>query len=147
MLKSLDLNGAWKIRYTDGQRGKRDSGEGPIVDPALWLDAVVPGEIHLDLMRAGLIGDVARDLNFLSARWIEEYLWTYRRDFDAPAEALRGRAWLVFDALDLVATVYLNGGEIARHANVFYPCRVDVTGKLRAGTNHLAVQIESGLFD
>ena len=56
------------------------------------------------------------------------------------------RAWLVFDQLDLAATVMLNGAEIARHCNVFYPCRVEVTGKLRATGNVLAVHVEGGLM-
>ena len=71
------------------------------------------------------------------ARWVEECFWSYRRFFHAPAEALKGRSWLLFEGLDLTATIVLNGQEIAKHNNSFYPCRVEVTGKLKPGRNRI----------
>ncbi|OPZ24538.1 MAG: Exo-beta-D-glucosaminidase precursor [Lentisphaerae bacterium ADurb.BinA184] len=148
MLKSLPLNGTWKVRWTDGQRGRTQYAERDHTDPVRYLDAEVPGEIHLDLMRAGLIGDPRVGVNCLAARWVEECIWSYRREFEAPAAALKAkRVWLDFRGLDLVATVVLNGQEVGRHHNSFYPCRLEVTGKLRAGRNVLAVHVEGGLFD
>ena len=97
-------------------------------------------------MRAGLLDDPNRGLNVLKARWVEEMIWFYRRTFTAPALAAGERAWLVFEGLDLAAVVYLNGEEVGRHANAFYPCRIDVTDALRAGENTLLVQLEAGLY-
>ncbi len=88
----------------------------------------------------------ATGLNALSARWVEEMIWFYRRTFDAPALAPGERAWLVFDRLELAAVVWLNGEEVGRHANAFYPCRIDVTDRLHAGENVLLVGVEAGLF-
>ena len=102
--------------------------------------------MHLDALKAGWIEEPTLGTNCLAARWIEENLWSYRRTFDVPAEALQGRVWLYFEGLDLAATIVLNGVEIGRHHNAFYPCRVEVTGCLRAGANLLTVHIESGLF-
>ena len=51
----------------------------------------------------------------------------------------------MFEGLDYQAIIYLNGEEIGRHANAHRPCRLEVTGRLRAGRNLLAVVVESGL--
>ncbi len=146
-LDTCDLGGEWQTRWFDGQRGGQQHLRNDAdFNPHRWMPARVPGEIHLDLMRAGLIDDVYTGMGSLSARWVEECQWTFRREFDAPAAAVSGHVWLVFERLELVARILLNGEEIAVHANAFTPCRVDVAGKLRPGRNVLAVHLESGLF-
>lgn len=160
------LNGVWKLCWSTGQRGgtpyvlkhpddrewlweiqgKKRTLPGR-AENARWMDAQVPGEVHLDLLREGRIDDPYVHGNVLKARWVEECVWHYRRVFTPPREALEGRAFLRFDCLSLTAAVYLNGEEIARHNNSFYPLHVDVSGRLRPGENELLVRLESGLFD
>jgi len=142
----LDLNGIWKVKGFDGQHGGPETFCREDADERTFIEAAVPGEIHLDLERAGWIPDCNIDLNAQSARWVEEQVWVYRTRFNVPGEVLRQRSWLVFEGLDLTAVIYLNGEEVGRHNNAFTPCRLDVTGKLREGENVLAVQIESGLY-
>ena len=146
MMKTLDLNGTWRARWSDDQRGHLEYANREETDEARYIDAQVPGEIHMDVWKQGWIQDPYVETNCLAARWVEEYLWAYRRFFQVPAEALKGRAWLHFEGLDLVATVFLNGQEIGKHANSFHPCRIEVTGKLKAGRNLLTVHLDSGLF-
>ena len=146
MPSSLDLNGTWMIRGFDGQHGSPEACVGEDVDESLFIEAQVPGDVHLDLERAGWIEDCNVAMNAQAARWVEEQVWVYRTRFAAPKQALEQRTWLVFEGLDLNAVIYLNGEEVGRHDNVFVPCRLDVTGKLRQGENTLAVRIESGLF-
>ncbi len=147
MATQVGLDGAWKLRWCDGQRGGLVHRLlGPQADLSRALDAEVPGEVHVDLMRAGLLADPALGLNCLAARWVEETVWYYRRTFTAPALESGERATLTFEGLDLAATVYLNGREVGRHANSFYPCQIDVTAALQAGENVLVVAIVSGLF-
>lgn len=145
-MEQISLNGTWRLRGSDGQRGRKEYAERDETDIARYIDATVPGEVHLDLIRAGLIGEPCEGLNALAARWVEESIWSYRREFDAPADAVEGRAWLVFEQLDLAATIVLNGQTIGEHSNFFYPCRIDVTGKLKPGSNLLSVHVEAGLF-
>lgn len=142
----MDLNGSWRLRWSAGEQSGRDFNAEVTADEAKWMDAVVPGEVHLDLIRAGLLREPTLGTNCLDARWVEECFWSYRRTFTPPAEALAGPAWLVFEGLDYAARILLNGREIGRHANFFYPCRVNVAGKLQAGENVLLVELEAGLF-
>ncbi len=145
MNRTLDLNGVWQLRWTDFQRGGLTARLlKPDADMARALPAQVPGEVHLDLMRAGLIEEPTVGLNALSARWVEETAWQYRRTFRAPRLAANARAWLVFERLELAAKIFLNGREIGAHANAFYPCRIEVGADLRPGENVLVVEIEAG---
>jgi len=146
MMKIRELNGIWKVRWNDGQRGRAAYAERCETDPMRYIPARVPGEIHLDAQRAGWIADPYVGTNCLAARWVEECQWSYRRFFDAPADAAKARAWLYFERLDLAAIVVLNGKEVGRHCNSFHPCRIDVTGKLKPGRNLLTVHVEGGLY-
>ena len=147
MNNHIDLNGAWDLRWTDGQRGDRlPRATGPHADEMPSIAAQVPGEVHLDLMRAGLLAEPGVGLNCLAARWVEETIWYYRRTFDSPALAAGEQAHLVFECLDLAASIHLNGKDVGQHSNAFYPCRINVTEALRAGENTLVVAVEAGLF-
>jgi len=147
MAKRFSLNGTWGLWWTDGQRGEpMNRLWAADADKSRVLTAEVPGEVHLDLIRAGLIEEPGIGLNCLKARWVEETIWYYRRAFQAPALQPGERAFLVFEQLDLAAVVHLNGAEVGRHANSYYPLRVEVTGKLKEGENVLIVEVESGLF-
>lgn len=146
MLDVLALDGTWELHWSDAQRGVRqDAVARPGADQAFSFPARVPGEVHLDLERAGILPDRNLGLGHLAGRWVEQSRWTYRRTFTAPDAARAGRAWLVLDGLDHDAVVVLNGTEVARHGNSFRPCRVEVAKHLRADGNILAVHIESGL--
>jgi beta-mannosidase len=147
MMKSIDLNGTWQLHWNDGHRGDAiDRLWSKSYRPQHAVEAHVPGEIHLDLIRAGLLQEPSIGVNCLAARWVEEMFWYYRKAFSAPQLQAGERAWLVFEALDLCATVYLNHQKVGEHHNAFYPCRIDVTDFLQPGENLLVVTIESGLF-
>jgi beta-mannosidase len=113
-------------------------------DDARFADATVPGEVHVDLVRAGIILEPSEGRNSLASRWVEEAFWWYRRAFDAVAGD-GARTWLVFEQLDLNAVVYLNGDEVAQHRNSFHPLRVEITDRIRTGSNDLAVRVDSGV--
>ena len=147
MSRTIDLNGPWALRWCDGDRGPKtvqtlENEE----DQRRAFTATVPGTVHLDLLRAGIIQEPHDGLNVLACRWVEERIWYYRRTFEAPPLRKEQKAFLVFEGLDLAAEVFLNGKSVGKHANAFYPCRLDVTATLVKGRNTLIVQIESGLF-
>ncbi len=142
----LDLNGKWDLRWADGQRGGANNYAAEEGHSFKALEAIVPGEVHLDLIRAGMIKEPTLYMNVLDCRWVEECIWTYKKVFYVPEEAVTAHAWINFEGLDYNARILLNSEQIGAHANFFLPCRLNVTGKLKAGENTLVVQLESGLY-
>ncbi len=142
---TLSLDGTWELRHFDGYGTLGGDVNTVVPDVTPPIAATVPGSVYADLVRAGWLADPRCASHSLSAQWVEQQLWFYRRRFDAPAEASGARVWLVFDRLDLDAVVRLNGEVIGTHHNAFRPCRIDVTGKLEPANNELIVRIDSGL--
>nr|Q9UUZ3.1 RecName: Full=Beta-mannosidase A; AltName: Full=Mannanase A; Short=Mannase A; Flags: Precursor [Aspergillus niger]CAB63902.1 beta-mannosidase [Aspergillus niger] len=68
------------------------------------VPAQFPSQVHLDLLRAGVIGEY-HGLNDFNLRWIAAANWTYTSQ---PIKGLLdnyGSTWLVFDGLDTFATI------------------------------------------
>ena len=125
-MQTLFLNGAWQFR----QQGVDD-----------FHPAQVPGCVHTDLQRNGLIPDPFWGSNELDLQWIEEADWEYVTSFDAPDDLLaREQIDLVADGLDTLATITLNGHEVARTENMFVGYRFAVREWLRQGQNELRIQ-------
>ena len=111
-----------------------------------WAAAVVPGCVHKDLGRAGAIPDPFQGTNELDLQWIEERDWEYRASFTLPAGLLTEETIeLVADGLDTVATVFLNGVEIARTENMFLGYRWPVKSRLRPGENEIRIRFGSAM--
>jgi beta-mannosidase len=111
-----------------------------------WLPAVVPGCVHTDLIREKKIPDPFWGANEADVQWIEERDWEYKTSFSAPPELLAEETVeLVADGLDTVATVTLNGKEIARTENMFIGWRWSVKPLLRAGKNELVIRFDSAM--
>jgi beta-mannosidase len=125
------LNGDWQLR----ERGSDDR-----------LPGQVPGGVHLDLMAAGRIPDPFACDNELHVQWVAERDWEYRREFvvDA-ATAAAGQLDLVFDGLDTLADVRLNGEPLGSADNMFRTWRWDIAGLVRPGANDLAVVFRSAV--
>ncbi|MFG1621499.1 glycoside hydrolase family 2 protein [Kribbella sp. NPDC049227] len=100
--------------------------------------ATVPGEVHTDLLAAGLIPDPFDGDNEGELAWIGRTDWSYRTTFDWAADGHAVQE-LVADGLDTAATVTLNGTELGRTCNQHRGYRFDVTGLLVAEGNELVI--------
>ena len=147
MPEQLSLNGNWSLAWTDAQNGSLpEYYTTKVVAGKKFMPAAVPGSVHEALTALGLQHDVNVGLNAMQARWIEEQMWIYRTTFVVPAAALSAAVWLSFTRLEYDAVIYLNGEKIASHANANRPLRINISGKLLAGENNLAVRLDAGLF-
>jgi beta-mannosidase len=99
--------------------------------------AVVPGDIHTDLQRQGLIENPHLGLNEFKTQWIGRCEWEYSTNFDVKDLATFNQ--LVFGGLDTVSEVYLNGKHILSARDMHLKYQVDVNGLLQIGTNVLRV--------
>ena len=109
-----------------------------------WLPAQVPGHVHLDLMRAGVIPDPFQRLHERDVAWVSEADWEYETTFTVE-EPVPSHAYLLFHGLDTVAEVSLNGELLGKTDNMYIPHEFPVDGRLRAGENHLSVTFRSAL--
>ncbi|NUT94772.1 MAG: glycoside hydrolase family 2 protein [Saccharothrix sp.] len=132
-----DLHDGWRLRALAG----------PLPADLADLDvpARVPGSTHLDLMAADLIPDPYLDRNEAALAWMHRVDWQYSTTFHADAPRAGERVDLVFDGIDTVATVELNGVVLGHTANMHRGYRFDVSGTLRAGANDLVVTLWSAL--
>jgi beta-mannosidase len=121
----------------------RQSGD----DNAKWLackhnDATT--EIYRDLLDHGLIPDPFLDRNERKVQWVAEQDWEYECEFSVDGRAAHED--LVFEGLDTIAKVWLNGKLILESTNMFHRHRVNVGGSLKIGTNTLQIVFESSLL-
>jgi beta-mannosidase len=126
------LNGTWRLREYATEE---------------WLPGAVPGGVHTDLMAAGRIADPFVGDEELRVMWVAERDWEYRRNFvvEAPLAAEQCVA-LVFDGLDTLAEVSLNGELLGAADNMFRTWRWDVKARLRPGENELSVVFRSAVL-
>lgn len=109
-----------------------------------WRPARVPGSVHTDLMREGVIADPFYRLNERGVQWVDKEDWLYETTFEPTAALLAAeRQELELLGLDTYAEVRLNGELLCKADNMFRTWRVDVTGRLKAGPNRLAVKLIS----
>lgn len=103
------------------------------------LPAVVPGEVHLDLLRNGLLPDPTIDDNIDSVQWVEHVGWTYIHRFQRAALPRTEHVDLVFKGLDTFAEVRLNGHPVLVADNMFVTWERPVEHLLVEGENRLEV--------
>ncbi len=116
----------------------REAGRG------IWRQASVPGCVHRDLLRHGLIPDPFHGLNEHAVQWVGDRDWEYRCEFAAGVGLLaEERVDLCLDGLDTLATVALNGRVVGRSDNMFVAWRVPVGRWLRRDGNELRIVFAS----
>jgi beta-mannosidase len=108
--------------------------------------ATVPGEVHVDLMNAGLIPDPFDGDNESLLAWIGRTDWIYRAAFDW-VDSGHTRTDLVVEGLDTVAKITLNGRDVARTENQHRSYRFDVSELLVAGHNQLQVAFAAPVIE
>ncbi|MFT5424631.1 MAG: beta-mannosidase [Phycisphaerales bacterium] len=108
------------------------------------IPASVPGCVHTDLIAAGLLADPNHDRHEADQFFVGETGWEYQTTLDITPDLLaHDRVDLVFDGLDTIATVSVNGEEVGRSSNMHTAARFDAKPALKAGENTLTVRFDS----
>ncbi len=109
-----------------------------------WHEAKVPGEVHTDLMRAGLIDDPFIGQNERKVQWVDKEDWIYETTFTPQPDVFsQDNINLVFKGLDTYADVYLNDSLILKADNMFREWNVPVKDLLKDKDNTLRVFFHS----
>ncbi|KAJ3325578.1 hypothetical protein HDV06_003396 [Boothiomyces sp. JEL0866] len=113
-------------------------------DGTIKIPAQVPGEIHLDLIESGIIRDPYYRYNDTELRWIALQDWVYECNFvwdDLESD----KQILIFEGIDTVAELVLNGAVVGKSDNQFRSFIIHVTEFLKSGNNTLEVKISSAV--
>ncbi|KAG1950792.1 beta-mannosidase [Pimephales promelas] len=128
---SISLNGKWQLLNSNS---------------SVSLSAEVPGCVHTALLRHGFISDPYYRFNDLAYRWISLDNWTYITSFSVPTHVReKEKAILVFEGVDTISTISLNGVTIGKTDNMFRRYDFEVTGLLKDQENILQVWIMSAV--
>ncbi|WP_440072506.1 glycoside hydrolase family 2 protein [Streptosporangium sp. OZ121] len=132
-LRRTDVRDGWTLLHLEGRA--------PVGLGGVRVPAEVPGTVHTALHAAGITEDPYLDDQESAQAWIGRSRWRYRTDFDL--DDLGPGLDLVFDGIDTVATVRLNGHELGRSENMHRSYRYDIRAAARRGSNALEVDLES----
>jgi len=117
----IPLEGTWKLTQTERK---------------ISIPATVPGVVQTALMKAGKIPDPFFGTNEKVVQWVGEVPWTYTREFKVTPAFLRHRKIVLrTDGLDTLATLTVNGHEVAHPDNVYRTWEFDMKPYLKAGAN------------
>ncbi|MDD6883474.1 MAG: glycoside hydrolase family 2 TIM barrel-domain containing protein [Eubacteriales bacterium] len=133
---TVSLNGSWKLYY------HADGRELPEYPAWPCIEAQVPGNVELDLWRAGVEKDPFFGENIYDYRKYEFYRWVFEKTFELP-EKTDDRLNLVFEGLNTFADVYVNDVFAGHCENMFIAHAMDVTEAVHAGKNVVRVMIAS----
>ena len=135
----LDLNFDYDWKFSID--GKVDGAEAPGFDDSSWSTVSLPHTYDDNKFR-----------NWISTRNDKEKeeedkiyfgkTW-YRKHFTVDP-SWEGRKVIVeFQGITRAAVFYINGQKVGMYENGVAPCGIDLTGKLKAGDNVLAVQVDN----
>ncbi|GFN78881.1 beta-mannosidase [Plakobranchus ocellatus] len=107
----------------------------------------VPGTPYTTLLEQGLIKNPLYRDNDVSLAWIGRTNWTYSLDFTVPDDVVSAScATLVFDGLDTIATISLNGKKVGEANNMFLRWDYDISRMLQKNGNSLRVDFTSAVL-
>ena len=130
-MKTISLNGTWQVRRAD---------------TADTFDAQVPGTIHQALLAAGRIDDPYVGERELDVQWIGGADWIWKCCFELAADLLNEASLeLVFEGLDTLASLELNGVELGQSSNMHRRYAFNAKPAAQAGGNELTVRFASPL--
>lgn len=110
------------------------------------IPAQVPGDITVDLYRAGIVKDPYFGLNYKEIEWVARRDFTYQTVIVADDELLQNESVsVVFDGIDVFSDVYLNGKHLGETKNMFLQYRFEIRPLLQKGNNVLTVEMHSTL--
>ena len=148
-MKKLSLCGSdWSLIYVKNSIFKKN---GEVAEPFALkklgypeIPATVPGNIEIDLERAGKLEDPfwadnhrKKDCEYLHCFYTKEF------DYDGSLEAPS----LYFEGIDTVADIYLNGKLLLHTDNMLIPHEIPVTGAIKEGKNTLTVHIKPAVIE
>lgn len=113
----------------------------PVTDS---IEATVPGGVHADLLRAGIIEAPFFETNSLKCEWVENRWWVYETTFRIDPELTDKNLHLIFKGLDYKSHIFLNNSLLGVHENMFTWAEFNITELAKKESeNSLVVILEN----
>ena len=144
-MNRINLNGLWKAKGFLKQYNNFEETEN-VCEDCISFDALVPGNIQLDMARAGILPeDLYYSENIRLLEKYELYQWWYYRDFYLPVDfdLIENDAILDFSGVDTAAYYYINGQLIGKSQNMLVEHIFDIGKYLKKGKNFIVVRLDS----
>ncbi|MCB0207964.1 MAG: hypothetical protein KDJ52_01465 [Anaerolineae bacterium] len=106
-----------------------------------WLPATVPGNVRTDLLALNRIADPFFGEQYQTSRWVEDVDWWYRRALTIDQLPPSNQAFLIFEGIDYLSAIFINGQEVSRHEGMFSRQIIDVTSAAQTGHIDIAVRL------
>ncbi len=137
----LSLNGDWTLYAAPS--GQDCSTPVELAQSAMTrIGASVPGNVELDLVRAGLLpADLFHGENILAVRAYEDHAWWYVTRFDVPEDIVSQRPTLHLAGVDGWAEYWVNGTRLGVSDNMLIEQTWDLSEVVNAGANTLAIRL------
>jgi len=130
----------WTVRAVDPGPDAPDQVRNAVFRSSL------PGCVHLDLIRAGVIEHPNHRFAERNMRWVGRTGWILAAEFAADERVFaHERTELVLREVDGIADVRLNGRRLGRTASSFLTHRFDLTNQLTKRRNRLELHFEPTL--
>lgn len=102
------------------------------------IPSIVPGNVELDMERAGYLKDIFLGKNVLQLQEFEDNHYWYAKTFHYSGDT--SNAYLLFEGIDTYADVFLNGKLILQADNMLIEHEIKADG-LKQGENELVIHI------
>jgi beta-mannosidase len=145
-LKRIPVNEGWQFRQTTSL-GNAENGSQGIATSYLPVSQF-PTVAHLDLLHHGLIKDPYVDTNEMDSLWVNDANFTYRTVLPSLSSLVEGsgkegrKVELVFEGLDTLCSVLLNGESILESRNMHTSHRVDITSHLQTQEKEQVLELQ-----
>ncbi len=117
------LNGQWDFEFDFGDSGKERK--------LFAVDAEFSKRINVPFCPESELSGIGYK-DFMAAVW-------YKRTVEITEEQLKGKAFIIFGAVDFHASVYVNGEFAGEHFGGYTSFRIDATKFLKVGENTITV--------
>ena len=125
-MSHLSLAGEWRLSDETGSHS---------------VSVTFPTDLLSALHDQSIIPDPYWGMNEYDVRWVADRDWTARRSFTLTSD--QTHADLVLSRLDTIATITVNGVEVAAVENAFRRYRLPLAQLLRAGENEIEITFHS----
>ncbi len=134
----------WRLSYCENEKCKKldiRTAEDILRLGLPVIEANVPGNFELDMMKAGLLPDLYYSDNTMKAEELEAMHVFYFTEF----EVSDTESVIRFDGIDTVAQIYVNGKFVCSHDNMF--TGFEIAPELNVGRNELLVHIKPAMIE